>query len=594
MKTRQNWPRVCSYLTAFAFALLLAPAVRAYENIMPISSGPEVEFEIAFPFKELPQAGFVPAHVRIHNHLSQKGSWTIQLHPFVEGQNSESETVVSAGPGEAVETDVLLPLGSMASDESTGESGRVVVTGTKVDTRNSPGMIASGFSSDPSSRFVVFSATLATKSWMEVEKELGAMPRSNLSGSSFSGSPSGNKTKLRGSAVKLEEMPPDARAFSGIATLWLTQSDWQGLDLPRQQAITQWMESGGRLVLACENVPGSAVAGLPAATAFNSAMPVGFGSFQLRHMHSNAVNPNETANFIFDLHPTPLPLRRDQFGADWPLASVIPAPRVNITLIILCTLIFGSLVGPANLFWLAPARHRYRLFFTVPLFSLGASGLLVAGIFLQDGIGGSGARNALVYVAAKDHRLDFIQEQIASSGLLLGRNFSLSPEIGMSAILPRNAGAVTRSEGDAGGDWFRSHSQQRHTLQGSLSSRAAVTLRRAADGSPILLSAAASALHDVFYLDDEDIWWRGDALIPGRPLTLRKSQQTEFHGWAKEAAADFSDALKPLWRELGDRHGYFYAAMEPTPELPIQTLTSIRWRKQTVLCAGPCIEESKP
>lgn len=55
-------------------------------------------------------------------------------------------------------------------------------------------------------------------------------------------------------------------------------------------------------------------------------------------------------------------------------------------------LVFAVLVGPVNLFVLAPARRRHRLFFATPLISLGAAGLLVLAVILSDGTGGKGER----------------------------------------------------------------------------------------------------------------------------------------------------------------------------------------------------------
>ena len=65
---------------------------------------------------------------------------------------------------------------------------------------------------------------------------------------------------------------------------------------------------------------------------------------------------------------------------------------LNAPLLIGFILVFAVLVGPVNLFWLADASRRHRLFWSTPLISVAASLLLVGVIALQDGFGGSGER----------------------------------------------------------------------------------------------------------------------------------------------------------------------------------------------------------
>ena len=40
--------------------------------------------------------------------------------------------------------------------------------------------------------------------------------------------------------------------------------------------------------------------------------------------------------------------------------------------------------------------------------------------------------------------------------------------------------------------------------------------------------------------------------------------------------------------EVGGRRGYFYAAARSIPDAPLDTMKSVTWETQTVICFGPC------
>ena len=169
--------------------------------------------------------------------------------------------------------------------------------------------------------------------------------------------------------------------------------------------------------------------------------------------------------------------------------------RVRSGLIFGFIAIFGILVGPVNLFWLAPAGKRQRMFWTTPLLSLGGSLLLVAIMVLQDGIGGNGARLTLAILQPEQKRLALMQEQVSRTGVLLKRSFPIVEPGWMQPLdLAKAESSYSSREGRHSfdetdttrtGDWFASRSVQAQLLETVRPSRAAIEVfPPAAAGQP--------------------------------------------------------------------------------------------------------------
>jgi hypothetical protein len=255
---------------------------------------------------------------------------------------------------------------------------------------------------------------------------------------------------------------------------------------------------------------------------------------------------------------------------------------------------------------LAPPEKRYRLFFTVPLLSAGASLLLLGLIAFGDGLGGDGARNVLMLVPAGENRLSLFQEQIVRTRLLFQRSFELPETVAASYIgnviegdpevygrgRDQSNVSLAREGTTLSGDWFRTRAVQGLFLHAAIPSRGEVGLRPGA--TPELLSTLASTLRHVHYVDAAGKYWVADELSTGRPAKLRAGTQTEFESWSEGVAQPFSHSLRAQFQAALRRPGYFYAEATPSDENTIPTLRSIRWRDQRVICLGPCTGEAAP
>ncbi len=578
-----------------------------YKGIVPITSDEAsgVEISASLLFSTTPMEGFVPVHIVAHNNLPEKRRLLINSDCGAMNIDVTTHWELSIEPRETIETDLFLPLHLYGPRAVPNFS--VHVAGFERE-RASSGL---GYSylPNPQTMYVVLSDDLAGPIWSAVQKMLedGALPPNtsdiarlrikNIATKGVKGAPPINKRSLRGSAVTLDVLPADARVLSGVAGLWLSANEWRGLAAARRETILQWIEEGGSLFVGSNEPLPASLPELPDAQRFEEIKTRGFGTYRLVELKDGVLSVEGTARAILALDGSTFPLFwRETFNP--PLTAYVSEPLLNKPFTIAFVGLFAAMVGPINLFWLAPMGRRHRLFFTVPLISLAGAVLLVVFIFLFDGLGGWGIRNGLVLVTPDRHRATIMQEQVSQTRLLLDKNFTAPPNASFSRVLienhPAPASKASRFDHDFSGDWFRSRSRQCHFMQVTLPSRAEVSRQSAADGAPILLSTASGVFREVFYVDSSGQCWRGAALTPGRPLTLVKCPISDLQDWGKKATERCSNALRSEWKIVEGRPGYFFASAEAMPNLPIATLPTIRWERDELLYCGPCNEEIRP
>ncbi len=208
-------------------------------------------------------------------------------------------------------------------------------------------------------------------------------------------------------------------------------------------------------------------------------------------------------------------------ATDWPMVRALGTIPINAPFLIGFIVVFAVLVGPVNLFWLADAKRRHRLFWTTPLISLAASLLLTVVIVLQDGFGGHGQR-AMVTLLCPDRReAVVVQEQVTRTGVLASRRFTAAEDL---VLTPLKVGrffgkSFGQSGRDYGGDWFASRSVQAQRAEAIVPSRAEVQLLNADAAStgapPVVVSSIPATLREIHYLDPPGHGWRGDHLHTG-------------------------------------------------------------------------------
>jgi hypothetical protein len=294
--------------------------------------------------------------------------------------------------------------------------------------------------------------------------------------------------------------------------------------------------------------------------------------------------------------------RKDNHWAN--LNKSLGSRSFDAWLIGLILIAFGLLVGPINLFYLAKAGRRQRLFFTTPIISLGASVLLIIYILFQDGTGGSGVRTSLVYVNPDAATASIRQDQISRTGVLFSTSFTtdepamISPALLETSRWTRlkpsgynyNGQEQRYSQSDPksfAGDWFQSRSEQGQCLQLIRSSRGRMELAAAsADGQPPSLRSSFSySIETVFYVDEKEQLWKSTSGVKtGGTLQFERSTPDEFTKALKANGLATHPQLSNCLKSLQPKHFYGFTT-DPNAEF-ITTLKSLAWKQNISLVWG--------
>lgn len=407
--------------------------------------------------------------------------------------------------------------------------------------------------------------------------------------------------------VNFKQWPADWRAWSPFAIVVASRAEYERLDAARQAALRDWAALGGRLHLLPDEAVRSAPAvksegrSAPAAKsrrrATAAAQPViaapppgephGMGAISGDDLPAEFYKEEtgDTAGMLKAIGGQRMKPWEKISGGEWKFEGDNEREIAVTTWLLLAFLVgFGVLVGPVNLFVFAPVGKRHRLFFTMPAISAGAAVLLACVIVFHDGFGGEGSRRALIVLLPGENKAVVAQCQVAGTGMLLTKKFSLpddvilgKTEIGDRGIAGRTAG---RDAGAADGDWFTSRSPQGHMLARITPTRARVQLvpNAARDGAPAVQSSMSGTLRDFVYIDSSGIAWQADAVPPGRRVTLASRSGAQ----AKTGvAAEFAKT----------RRGCFYARAEGGELAPIPTLGTMTWTRTDVFVTGEVSHE---
>lgn len=390
-------------------------------------------------------------------------------------------------------------------------------------------------------------------------------------------------------SVDPAQLPADWRVWSPFATVVMTVDDYALLDVARRSALRGWLTSGGRLCL----VPGEE----------GEAKRIRCGAGEILYL-AQPLKADMTAKDL-ELaglgfggtagHPD-----RDELqvvsGSDLSIGAQRPEPStvwVGIFLVV-----FGVVVGPVNLFVLAPAKKRHRLFLTTPLISLAAVAVLGLAIFVQDGIGGDGWRRALVVFVPGDNQAVVIQEQSARTGFLTRRAFRLSDDT-LCAMLPLDgpnynpmqaysALDLARADDRVTGGWFRSRQRQAHLLQRVVPTRGRVELVGTPGGAPIVQSSIGSTLLDFVYVDENGSWF-APQVAPGQRVTLSRGG-----AWITNRGLGGTMRFSSLLTAAAPKEPGHWGARASAGELaPVETLSAIAWQNADAVLVG-VIENAAP
>ncbi len=408
------------------------------------------------------------------------------------------------------------------------------------------------------------------------------------------------------SSFNPDDLPEDWLGFSGFDYVMITALDWDAMRPGVRLALTQWVRFGGKLHV---YVSSSTVqlSGLPSeppgVTGAKSRMSLG-QVLQYSWNGSTLPAADTVSRYAGGTRREEILMEgyTGKAGA-WGLIHDLGKRSFASWQVLAFLLVFGILVGPVNLFLLAPPGKRHKLFFTTPLLSVGASVLMIVLILFQDGTGGIGRRMITLNIEPAETTAYVTQEQISRTGVLLSSGFEMpQPALIEPLALPDSAWAKLKSDVQSqptslsqrgklrSGNFFQSRTEQAQSIRTAVSTRARLELKAgtAADAPPVLISALGFTVSDLFYIDAEGKVWRSNApLVTGQASALEATTDVALRATWETASADAGNALrKALQADPAQRKGCFIATAKQAPGFTQETLPSIRWTDDQIIVFG--------
>lgn len=567
-------------LLLLTLAVSLLPASRGLSIDTYPGSGVTIRVETLY--QHLPVRGFSPIRITIANDSGKERTWHFQF-TSREGFSADGllihETALTVEAGDTKRFDLMVPLvrGTRFARLTlvvTGH-GTIAERRTQHFSTAGNGSYGSGFNN----RTVAMSASLSNPNWGNL---------ANVSGSSGKRS----QNWIAGSAFSPAYMPADWRAYAGFDTVWLTDREWLATGAAERLAVLDWVATGGRLYVCREEGDDSSLPDL----AFLDGEEVNRGFGTIRRW--------TRTGFDLDIEATQDELARNVFAvadaldsdydrSHWALSDPLPEVAIRKGLFIGFLVLFAIVVGPVNLFVLAREPNRYRLFWTTPALSVGASVAILLLILLQDGVGGSGHQIAAWHHLPDENKATFLQEQVSRTALLLNRDFAIETPVSLSRLtLPSSS--LTGFEtvvghGNYGGDWFVNRSIQGHFIEGVTATRWRLEAAspQIPGTAPELISTFPFTLESVFYRDADGALWHAADLAAGEPVRLQPVDTTAFddawNAFMERAGSIVMKRIEPL----ATRTEYFFAFTRDHPETTLQTLDAIDWETRSTLHIGP-------
>ena len=287
----------------------------------------------------------------------------------------------------------------------------------------------------------------------------------------------------------------------------------------------------------------------------------------------------------------------------WGLLTALGGRAFASWQVLVFLFIFGMLVGPVNLFVLAPAGRRHRLFYTTPLLSVGASALMIVFILFQDGTGGTGRRFTVINVEPGETTGYVTQEQVSRAGMLFSSGFDLAPSAIIEPLALPDTGWTKLKSGNESqatnlvmqgakrsGNFFQSRTEQAHVIRSAVSTRARVEQKSGAapDAPPSLISALGFTVDELFYIDDAGKTWKAKAaLATGQAATMEPMDDSAARAsWEKATSLAGAELKNGLKNNALTRKSVFFATAKSAPGFTQEILSSIRWKDDHVVVFG--------
>ncbi|MGJ8641575.1 MAG: hypothetical protein ACSHYA_19445 [Opitutaceae bacterium] len=288
---------------------------------------------------------------------------------------------------------------------------------------------------------------------------------------------------------------------------------------------------------------------------------------------------------------------------DLPIESRVSDKVPPAGMLSLIMLGFGVLIGPINFFVFSRGRRSLRLFVTTPLIAGAASLVLLLGIVLFDGVGGSGYISRLIYLSDDERQVYVEQEVVSDTGLYFSKPFEVA---GADWIHSRGssitdlskvntAGTFSRNGEIHSGDWFASKRLQVMGIKTYIPSREAIELLPQSDASaPPKVVSNFRGICDVFYYVDAElnVWKANELKLGGEQSLVRVEKDELFDWWRIETIRSGKDLERKLM-EIGIRPEHFYSTVSSWQQDDLETVSNIQWEIHSQLLIGALRQPSQ-
>lgn len=541
--------------------------------------------EIRSVFDPMPPSGYAPLRIVATNGSDHDQSWGFEFSSQTQEYRRNNKASSSLNlPVPARSTRSLTHLALVAVDygeSGYSRSGQTFTVAFSGPTFHSFNHYGNGVTDFPA---IAISKNLADGSMDGLSDEVGERQKAKHS---YWG---GNNTFA--SRFQMEDAPEDWLGYSGFDYVMLTDADWQKLRPGSRNALMQWVRMGGRLHF-------YTTTGAPTGTP-ETDLQHSLGRIESFVWDGRKLNAESTVARYWEGRVRMKALVNEHDSPSWTLLSALGERQFGSWQVVAFLVLFGVLVGPVNLFVLAPSGRRHRLFITTPLLSLGASVMMVGLILIQDGIGGQGARFAFINLEPSETSAYVTQKQTSRTGVLLGAGFELAtgslieplalpdtPWVKLKNRSDSQPTNLTQNGSSRGGNFFQSRAEQAQMIRTAVSTRARLEVQPPATPgeAPSVVSALGFTVEEMFFVaSDGSLWKNQSPLATGQKASLAKAEMKELRSWWDEnRKASEMAALKDL---ISHPQNHFFAKAKHAPDFVQDTLSSIRWHEDAILVYG--------
>lgn len=583
-------------ITVALLALALASSLPAAGlSLRPRTEpGSGIDMRLESWLEICPPSGMVPVRIEVINRSGSAHSWEVSSHDGMGGHTFTGTMGVSAEPGHTSHAMMYVPTRSGTDRSPSYRNLNFSVHGHGLTSGFIGGLRSNGYSSGNSTEFIAMSTTLGSKGWSNLKSRFDPSSSSTTSRRR-------STSELDGCEVAMADAPADWRGYSGLAQLWMSDGDWMSMGEASKAAMMEWVALGGKVMLMGADVSDARLDQMKLPAGHGAERKHGLGSVKAWTWDGSTLPMDDMVGAITGAGNDSFRKQLGGYASAWSLRKSVGELGLKHGLIFGFVAAFGILMGPINLFLLAPASRRHRLFVTVPLISLLGSAILVALMILQDGIGGNGARFTLALLMPEQKRMLLKQEQVSRTGVLLARAFKVDEqswmqplELGEHEVYRRSQEQnrqYTETPSDRSGDWFTSRAVQGQILMASRPTRAAFEFTPGSGTTPpTIISSVEVPLTKLFVLDATRQVWTAEDVGQGEKKPLKASTKAEFDAWVKSQTATAGPVLAASLRTLSSREGYAFAESSAGSKIALKSLDSIRWDTDRVLFAGPCLK----